>query len=392
MEEKHQIPFEKIKETEESYQLNTYNKLPLSIERGEGVYVYDSDGKKYLDLYGGHAVALTGHCHPEVVKAVREQADKLLFYSNVVYSSVRADASEALINTAPRGMGKVFFCNSGSEANETAMKIGRRYSGRKKIIAMKNGFHGRTIGSLSATALGSYRKQFSPIIEDYVFVEFGNIEEFEQSLTEETGTVILEPVQSMGGVELAEDSYYKKLREICSDRGLVLIFDEIQTGLGRTGAWFFGDRIGMSPDIITLAKGLGGGIPVGAVIINDRISETIGPGEHGSTFGGGPVAMAAVKANIDVIKSEELVQNAREAGEYIRQELSRMENVKSVKGIGLLLGVEIGSDAASLRNFLLDRGIITGTSSKKNILRLLPPLILKHTEIDIFLSALREYR
>jgi acetylornithine/N-succinyldiaminopimelate aminotransferase len=392
MEESYQKPFETIKQTEDSFQLNTYNKLPLSIEKGVGMYVYDSNGKKYLDLYGGHAVALTGHCHPEVVKAVREQAEKLLFYSNVVYSSVRAAASEALINVSPRGMGKVFFCNSGSEANETAMKIGRKFSGRKKIIAMKNGFHGRTIGSLSATALGSYRKQFSPVIEDFVFVEFGNIEELERALTDETGSIILEPVQSMGGVELAEDGYYKKLREICSERGLVLIFDEIQTGLGRTGAWFFGDRIGISPDIITLAKGLGGGIPVGAVIINDRISGTIGPGEHGSTFGGGPVAMAALKANLEVIKNEELVQNAREAGEYIRQELNGIANVEGVKGTGLLLGLELNSDAAKLRNFLLARGIITGTASKKNILRLLPPLILKHSEIDIFLSALRDYR
>ncbi|HEB30181.1 MAG TPA: aspartate aminotransferase family protein, partial [Spirochaetes bacterium] len=223
-----------------------------------------------------------------------------------------------------------------------------------------------------------------------VFVEFGNIGEFERSLTEDTGTVILEPVQSMAGVEIAGDPYYLKLREICSKRGVVLVFDEIQTGLGRTGSWFFGDRLGIAPDIITLAKGLGGGIPVGGVIINDRISETIGPGEHGSTFGGGPVAMAAVKANLEVIKEEELVQNAREAGRYIMRELGNFKNVKNVKGKGLLLGIEI-EDAAGLRDYLLGRGIITGTSSKKNVLRLLPPLILKHDEIDIFLSALKDY-
>jgi predicted acetylornithine/succinylornithine family transaminase len=391
MEIKNHRPFENIKKVEDANQLNTYNKLPFSIEKGEGVYVYDSDGKKYLDLYGGHAVALTGHCHPAVVKAVKEQAEKLLFYSNVVYSAVRADASETLIDAAPAGMGKVFFCNSGSEANETAMKIGRRYTGRKKIIAMKNGFHGRTIGSLSATGLGSYRKQFSPVIEDFVFVEFGNLGEFERSLTEDTGTVILEPVQSMAGVELAEDRYYLKLREICSKQGIVLVFDEIQTGLGRTGSWFFGDRLGISPDIITLAKGLGGGIPVGGVVINDRISETIGPGEHGSTFGGGPVAMAAVKANIEVIKNEQLVRNAREAGQYIMQELGNLKNVKKVRGTGLLLGIEIDGEAAVLRDYLLERGIITGTSSKKNVLRLLPPLILKRNEINIFLSALKDY-
>lgn len=383
--------FEIIKTKEDSCQLNTYKKLPLSIERGQGVYVYDSGGKKYLDLYGGHAVALTGHCHPAVVKAVRDQVEKLIFYSNVVYSSVRADASAALIDVAPSGMDKVFFCNSGSESNETAMKIGRKFTGKKKIVAMKGGFHGRTIGSLSATGLGNYRNQFSPVIDDYVFVEFGNIKELESSLDDDAGAVILEPIQSMAGVEVAEDEYYEKLRAICTERDVVLIFDEVQTGLGRTGSWFFGDRYAVVPDIITLAKGIGGGIPVGGVIIHEKISGTIGPGEHGSTFGGGPVASTAILANINVIKDEGLVQNAREAGDYIKRELSSVSTVRKVKGRGLLLGIEIESEAVKLRDFLLGRGIITGTSSNKNILRLLPPLTLKSREIDMFIEALKDY-
>lgn len=383
--------FEEVKQKEDLYQLNTYKKLPLSIERGEGVYVYDSTGKQYLDLYGGHAVALTGHCHPSVVKAVKEQLGKLIFYSNVVYSSVRARASEALIKVAPSGMDKVFFCNSGAEANETAMKISRKYAGKKKIIAMKDGFHGRTAGALSATGLGNYRKQFSPLLEDYIFVEFGNVDAFKNTLNDDVGSVILEPIQSMAGVEIAEEDYYKHLREICSEKGIVLIFDEVQTGFGRTGSWFFGDRLGLNPDIITLAKGIGAGIPAGCVIIDEKISKTIGPGEHGSTFGGGPVASSAILANISVIKEENLVQNAWDVGEFIKQELRDVNFVRRVKGRGLLLGIEIETDAIRLRDFLLERGIITGTSSKNNVLRLLPPLILKIEEAEIFIKELKAF-
>jgi len=382
--------FQLIKEKEDFYQLNTYKKLPIAIEKGKGVYVYDTSGKKYLDLYGGHAVALTGHCHPEVVKAVKDQLDKLVFYSNVVYLPVRAEASEAIINVSPMGMDKVFFCNSGSEANETAMKIARKFTGKKKIIAMKNGFHGRTIGSLSATGLGNYRKQFSPVLEGFDFVEFGNINDLEKNLTQDTSAVILEPIQSMAGVEMAEDKYYRSLREICSDRGVVLIFDEVQTGFGRTGSFFFGDKIGVIPDIITLAKGIGGGMPVGGVIIKENISRTIKPGEHGSTFGGGPITSVSVLANIKVIKEENLVENALNAGEYLKKELLKVKGVKKIRGQGLLLGIEFDTDAEKIRGFLLERGVITGTSGKKNVLRLLPPLILKQKDIEVFLEALNQ--
>jgi predicted acetylornithine/succinylornithine family transaminase len=383
--------FEEIQKKEDCFQLNTYKKLPLAIESGEGVYVFDSNGKKYLDLYGGHAVALTGHCHPSIVRALQEQGQKLIFYSNVVYSSVRAEASEAVIEVAPEGMNKVFFCNSGAEANETAMKIGRRFSGKTKIVAMKEGFHGRTAGALSATGLGNYRKQFKPLLEDYVFVEFGNIGGLKEALTDDVGSVILEPIQSMAGVEMAEDEYYRNLRTICSERDVVLIFDEVQTGFGRTGSWFFGDGVGIVPDIITLAKGIGGGVPVGGVIIGERISDTIGPGEHGSTFGGGPLASAAVLANIRVIQEENLVQNARDMGDYFYQELTAIDFVRRVKGRGLLLGVEVEADASRLRDYLLASGVITGTSSKKEVLRLLPPLTLKRENAEKFIDVLRGF-
>ncbi len=381
--------FEAVKKLEDYYQLNTYAKLPIALERGEGVYVYDTDGKKYLDLYGGHAVAMTGHCHPEVVSAVKVQAERLLFYSNVVYLPVRARASQSIVEVSPQPMDKVFFCNSGAEANETALKIARKFTEKREIIAMRGGFHGRTIGALSATALGKYREMFSPLIESFRFVPFGDITALEKALSADTAGVILEPVQSMAGVSVADEHYYRTLRDICSERGIVLIFDEVQTALGRTGSWFFGDAWGIIPDIITMAKGIAGGIPMGAVLIRQHISKTIHHGEHGSTFGGGPVACAALKANIDVIRKECLVENAATVGAYIREEAEKLPGVRGVKGKGLLLGIELESEAKKVRNTLLKKGVITGTSAQKNVLRLLPPLVLKAADVDVFLRAFR---
>jgi predicted acetylornithine/succinylornithine family transaminase len=384
--------FEEIRDVEDRYQLNTYAKLPIAIDRGEGVWVYDSEGKRYLDLYGGHAVALTGHCHPRIVQAVQEQARRLIFYSNVVYSSVRAEASRALVEVAPEPMDRVFFCNSGAESNETALKMARRFTGRTKIVAMESGFHGRTTGALSATKLGAYRSQFSPLLEGFSFIPFGDAAILDDALDEETAGVILEPIQSMAGVEMATDNYYRTLREKCTALDIVLIFDEVQTGLGRTGSWFFGDPLDVVPDIITMAKGIGGGVPVGAVLISADISKTIGPGEHGSTFGGGPLASAAVAANIRVIRDEELVDNAREMGAYLAERLAQNPSVKRVKGRGLLLGIELekGNTAKQVRNALLDRGIITGTSAAEQVLRILAPITLSKEHVDIFVHAMEE--
>lgn len=257
---------------------------------------------------------------------------------------------------------------------------------------MKNGFHGRTAGALGATGLGNYRAQFYPVLEDFIFADFGSIRSLEQSLNDDVAGVILEPIQSMAGVEMADDDYYIGLRNFCTENGTVLVFDEVQTGFGRTGSWFFGDHFGVSPDIITLAKGIGGGIPVGGVIIKEEISKTIGLGEHGSTFGGGPIASAAVAANIGVIRDENLVHNARETGGYLAKKVLDIPLVKRVRGRGLLVGIELERDAAEVRDFLLGRGIITGTSSLKNVLRLLPPIVVKKPEIDIFVEALGAFR
>jgi acetylornithine aminotransferase/acetylornithine/N-succinyldiaminopimelate aminotransferase len=383
--------FASIRSKENRYQLNTYAKFPISIERGEGVWVWDSTGRKYLDLYGGHAVALTGHCHPKIVSAVQEQAGRLIFYSNVVYSSIRAAASEAIVNVAPESMDKVFFCNSGAESNETAMKIARRFTGKKTIVAMEHGFHGRTSGALAATGLGNYRSQFTPLIEDFRFIEFGDAGALDSGLDDDVAGIILEPIQSMAGVRMADEGYYRRLREICTERGVVLIFDEVQTGLGRTGSWFFGDAIDVSPDIITLAKGIGGGVPIGAVLLSAFISKTIGHGEHGATFGGGPLAAAALLANIGIIQEEHLVENAAAVGAYIKERLLGMSGIADVRGRGLLLGVEFTGNATAqqVRDALLGQGIITGTSVDPQVLRILAPITLSRSDVDMFVDTLK---
>lgn len=392
MKQEQDLSFDTIRTTEDRYQVNTYAKLPLALERGEGMYVFGSDGRRYLDLYGGHAVALTGHCHPVVVRAVEEQLHRLMFYSNVVYSSVRAKAARDLVEAAPGPIDRVFFCNSGAEANETAMKIARRFTGKNEIVAMKGGFHGRTMGALSATALGDYRSMFTPLVEGYRFAEFGSLEAVEGALTKDTAAVLLEPIQSMAGVDMAEDGYYRDLRDLCDGRGVVLIFDEVQTGLGRTGSWFFGDRMDVVPDLITLAKGIGGGIPVGGVLMHESISRTIGRGEHGSTFGGGQVAAAAISATIQVLREEGLVENAARLGAYLKERLVPLDLVRRVRGRGLLLGIELACGARPVRDYLLGQGVITGTSYDPSVLRLLPPLILMEKEADRLVDALKGYR
>src|SRR5262245_49048797 len=264
--------------------------MPIAAERGEGVWIYTSDGEKYLDLYGGHAVAGTGHCHPHVVKAIREQADKLLFYSNLVYSEARARAAEKLVSIAPEELTKAFFCNSGTEANENAMRMARMTTGRAMILTFSGGFHGRTADAISATFLGKYRELGKPNVPGHLQAEFGDIESVRNLADETVAAIMLEPIQSMGGVRLADAGYYRELRKLCDERGIVLIYDEVQTGVGRTGEWFFAGSAagdGVVPDVITLAKALGSGVPVGACLVADRVASVIKENDLGTTFGGG---------------------------------------------------------------------------------------------------------
>ncbi|KXJ99540.1 MAG: acetylornithine aminotransferase [Acidobacteria bacterium OLB17] len=380
-----------ITDTEQEFQLATYSKLDLAIVRGRGPWVWTAENEKYLDLYGGHAVCGVGHSHPDVVKAIAEQAERLMFYSNVVYSDIRAAAAEKLVSVAPEPLEKAFFCNSGTEANENAMRIARLATGRHKIVSFSKGFHGRTADAISATFLGKYRQLGEPNVPEHIEAEFGDAEALSAIIDDETAGVIIEPIQSMAGVREASPDYFTRLRERCDETGSVLIFDEVQTGVGRTGSWFFAGSEpagGVVPDIVTAAKSLGSGVPVGSCIVSGGLAAAIKENDLGTTFGGGMLAMAAVKATIDVIEREGLLENARNIERMVRSVCSENVAVKSVRGKGCLLGIEFEGGARPFYRKLLDAKIITGMSSDPNVLRLLPPLNVAEREIELFGEAL----
>ncbi len=383
--------FTEIEKLEEQFQVATYAKMNIAVERGSGAWIWTSDGKKYLDLYGGHAVCATGHSHPRVVEAIQNQAEKVLFYSNLVYSEVRAKAAEKLVSIAPDSITKAFFCNSGTEANENAMRMARMATKREKIITFSGGFHGRTADAISATFLGKYREIGKPNVPGHVCAEFGNLDSVREIADSETAAIMLEPVQSMAGVTEAAPEFFIGLREICDAHGIVLIFDEVQTGIGRTGNWFFSgsDLAGnVEADIITLAKSLGSGVPVGACLVNEKIAKVIKNGDLGTTFGGGMLAMAAVTATIEAIEDDKMRENISEIENYLRERLKEVKEVVELRGKGGLLGIQFAENCKPFHAELLENKIITGTSSDPNVLRLLPPLCVKKEEIDLLIDVL----
>jgi len=372
-----------------SAELPTYTRWPVTIVRGEGSTVWDDSGRSYLDLYGGHAVAATGHCHPEVVRAIREQAGDLLFYSNVVALPVRARAAEAIAAQAPAPLSKVFFVNSGTEANENAMRLARRATGRTDILSFDGGFHGRTADAISAAGLAKYREMGKPNVPGHRFVPFNDLAAAEAALDENVAAVLIEPIQSMAGVITAPASYIQGLRTLCDERGAKLIYDEVQTGFGRTGTFFYAGRHGVVPDLVALAKGIGSGFPMGAVLVSEEIAATVKPEDYGTTFGGGPLACAAAEATTRVILEEGLLGNVRAGSLRLKQGLAGLPGVREVRGEGFLLGVALDKPARPARAALLSRGFLVGGSDLPDVLRLLPPLVLTAEEIDRFLEAAR---
>jgi len=375
--------------TEDAWQIPTYSKLPIALVRGQGSYVWDADGRRYLDLYGGHCVAIAGHCHPRLVAAIREQAGRFLFYSNVVYSDVRALAAERVAALAPEGLRRVFFCNSGTEANETALKLARKHTGRKRVVSMVDGFHGRTLGSLGATGLVKYRDPTYPLPAGHVFVPYGDVAALERAVDGDTAAVILEPIPSMGGIRVADDGWFRGLRGLCDRHGALLIFDEVQTGFGRTGRMFFGQPPGVVPDLITGAKGVAGGVPAGVVFVREAIATRVSHGEQGTTFGGGPLACAAMAAVAQILRDEDLPGNAVRVGSHLMERLSAVRGVDSVTGRGLMLGLNLVRPAKPVIAALRDAGFLTGgCEGDPKQIRLLPPLTLNLDEADTFVSAM----
>lgn len=385
------MKFAEIEELEDQFQVATYKKMGIALERGQGSWVWTSEGERYLDLYGGHAVCGTGHSHPHVVEAIRGQAENLLFYSNLVYSETRARAAEKLVSVAPAPLVKAFFCNSGTEANENAMRMARMASGRENIVTFQGGFHGRTADSISATFLGHYRNIGRPNVPGHVSAIFGDLESVRGVADQDTAAIMLEPIQSMAGVAEAEPAFFTGLQDICRDLDIFLIFDEVQTGVGRTGNWFFAGSDhagGIVPDIVTLAKSLGSGVPVGACLVTDVIASEIKINDLGTTFGGGMLAMAAASATLEAIEADEMLSSAARAEVYLRDSLSGVPGIVSIKGKGCLIGIEFDKPCGSVHSRLLEQKIITGTSSDPNVLRLLPPLSVTIDELDMLIEVL----
>lgn len=383
------MSFETIQSVTFDTELSVYSRMPLAPAQGRGCRLVDELGKEYLDLYGGHAVALTGHCHPHVVQAIQAQAESLIFYSSAVFSRIRAEANQAFLKLNPFSGARLFHCCSGTEANEVAFKMARLATGREKIVSFLGSFHGRTIGSLSACGIEKYRKTSGVgLISSHEQIPFGDLAALD-AIDESTAAVIVEPIQSLGGAVMVSDDYYRAVEKRCKDVGAKLIFDEIQTGLGRTGTFFFSEGVGVTPDLTTMAKGLASGIPTAAVLAQSDIAATAKGGDQGTTFGGGPVAMAALKATMEVIESEKLVENALQRGAQLKAGLEAIPQVLRCRGRGLLVGIEFDCPAKSVQSALLERGIITGGSSEATVLRLLPPLTLSESEVDEFLTTLR---
>lgn len=377
-------------EIEDRFTLPVYSnvRLPLTIVGGQGNCVYDDHGREYLDLYGGHAVASIGHAHPAWVSDLTRQIETLTFYSNAVYNPVRADAARLLVEHSYPTMRAVFFCNSGAEANETALKIARKATGRQFVVSMNGGFHGRTIGALSASGFPAMRRRFPENVDRWSrFFDLGAPEIFEMDHAERVAAIITEPIQSVAGVYMAQPDYYRRLREFATRNGICLIFDEVQTGSGRTGQWYAGTHWSVEPDIVTSAKGVAGGLPAGVVITNEKMTASVEAGDQATTFGGSPLVAAAIGSTYRIIEREGLIENVRDQSARVVRQLSSLDGVRQVRGLGYLLGVECASLAKDVSARLMDEGILVGTCSEPHTIRLLPPLTVRGREWDRFFGV-----
>ncbi|MHC1709261.1 MAG: acetylornithine transaminase [Methanomassiliicoccales archaeon] len=384
-----------VAELSSYYLFQNYGRETICFSHGQGEHLWDLEGNRYTDYVAGIAVNCLGHAHPELVKAISEQASRLIHVSNLYQIKEQADLGEAMASIAPSPLGKSLFCNSGAEANEAALKLAVKHTGREKVIACRNSFHGRTSATLSVTGQEKYQKGFEPLLSKNVeFVGFNSVEEIKSKVNGSTAAVILEPVQGEGGVLPASQEYFRTVRDLCTDAGALMIVDEVQTGMGRTGKWFGFQHFGVVPDIISLAKALGGGVPIGAIMTSPEIARTFTPGTHGTTFGGNPLACAAANAVIRTMKKEKLVERAADLGESWRSELRSMASghpeVADVRGLGLMIGVEMGDLAKEFQKFALGKRLLVNVSAGK-VVRLVPPLIIADASVRDLNSALRDF-
>ncbi|HUI23177.1 MAG TPA: aspartate aminotransferase family protein [Nitrososphaerales archaeon] len=382
-----------IREAEETFGAPAFKKLPLSIVKGKGSVVWDANGREYIDFMTGIGVALVGHSNDSVVKAINEQASRLITCHGTFYNDARAGFMERLVRISPKGLSKVLLTNSGTESVEAAIKLARRKTARKKIISMKGGFHGKTYGSLSATWNRKYREPFGPLLDGFGFAEYGDPDSLSQFVDNDTAAVLAEPVQGETGIIVPPPDYFKQVREICDRKGALLILDEIQSGLGRTGRMWASEHWGVIPDIMTVSKGLGGGLPIGAAVATDEVMGSLKGGEHTSTFAGNPLSCAAASATIDFITRNDLPRQAKEKGERMKAGLSEIASehklVKEVRGLGLMLALQTRVDILSQLLSAEARGVIFAYSGRDTF-RFLPPLVIDDVQVSRGLEVLGE--
>ena len=378
-----------------SSELPVYPRLALEPRRGSGSTLVATDGREMLDLYGGHAVAVSGHCHPKVVAAVREQAERLLFYSNAVALAVRDRVHELLIELAPPGLEQCFLVNSGAEANDVALQLARRITGRRRLVVMEGGFHGRSLATLAASGMPHYRKLAEKsggqaLVDLTAVAPFDDPGALAGLVDAEVAAVLLEPVQGLAGARELRRETLLAARRACDAAGALLLFDEVQCGCGRTGAFTAAEAYGVRPDVLTLAKGVAAGLPMGAVLVSGRVAMSVREGDLGSTFGGGPVVAAAAAANLEVVRDERLAERAAALELRLRRALADVTAVLKITGKGLLLGLHLDRPAKGVQVALYERGFLVGSAVDPKVLRLLPPLVLQDDEADRFAAALRE--
>jgi acetylornithine/LysW-gamma-L-lysine aminotransferase len=376
------------RQMEDQFSVGVYQKRDVVIVRGEGALVWDEAGREYVDCVAGIGVANVGHCHPAVVAAVQAQAARLITCNELFYNDARAQCLERLDRITPEGINRFFLCNSGTEAVEGAIKFARMATGRKHVVAAMRGYHGKTLGSLSATWERKYKEPFAPLVPDFSHVPYNNVAEFEKAIDEQTAAVILEPVQGEGGVRPATAEFLQAIRRACDQKGALLIIDEIQTGFGRTGRLFACEHFGVLPDIITMAKGIAGGVPMGAIGIDRRVGE-IEKQSHTSTFGGNPLACAAAVAAIDALTEEDLPRRAADTGAYFVRRLREITSarIREIRGLGLMIGIEMKDKAGAIAQALMQEGVLAllaGTT----VLRFLPPLVITREQVDHVVESL----
>jgi acetylornithine/N-succinyldiaminopimelate aminotransferase len=377
--------------------MNTYKRFPIVLAKGSGVKVWDINGREYLDFVSGIAVCSLGHSHPQVITAVKEQLEKLTHVSNLYYTEPQTQLAKLLVENSFAD--KVFFCNSGAEANEAAIKLVRKYAHENmgpdkfELITMKDSFHGRTMATITATGQEKFQFGFTPLLEGFTYVPFNDLRALEAAISSKTCGIMLEPIQGEGGVNIPDDNYLASVRDICDRHGILLIVDEVQTGMGRTGKLFAYEHSGIKPDIMTLAKALGNGLPVGAMLATDKIAKAFLPGNHASTFGGNPLAMVAASTVVKTILQESILENCREIGNYFLLQLKKLQQkykiIKEVRGKGLMLAVKLDIEAGDIVNDCLHKGLLINSTGGKT-LRFVPPLIITTQDVDQAINVLDE--